>query len=138
MGGRIASQVAGYFINHPTADDDQKDIAHTWLRPTLSGLVFLGFPLHPPGNPEKLRDAHLKDIKAPMLFIQGSRDAFGTADEIRARIKRLKLPAKLHKVEGGDHSLKVPKGFSVKQETVYRIIQDEIAKWPASFKTPQP
>ena len=128
MGGRIASQVAAYFANHPTAADDQEGIADTWLRPTLSGLVFLGYPLHPPGNPEKLRDAHLTDIKAPMLFIQGSRDAFGSADEIRALIKRLKLPATVHAIEGGDHSLKVPKSAGVPQQQVYESTMDEIAQ----------
>ncbi len=65
MGGRIASQVAAA---------DGKNIA---------GLVLLGYPLHPPGRPDKMRDQHLKEIQAPMRFVQGSRDAFGTADEMR-------------------------------------------------------
>ena len=90
MGGRIASQVAA------TSESAEN----------ISALVFLGYPLHPPGKPEQLRDAHLKDIRAPMLFVQGSRDAFGTTDELRAVIKRLDLPATLYAIEGGDHSLK--------------------------------
>ena len=61
MGGRIATQVA--------AADPQLPIA---------GLVLLGYPLHPPGQPHKLRDAHLPLVGRPMLFVQGSRDAFGT------------------------------------------------------------
>jgi predicted alpha/beta-hydrolase family hydrolase len=126
MGGRIASQVAAHFANHPTAEDKTDGIANTWLRPALNGLVFLGYPLHPPGKPEKLRDAHLKDINAPMLFIQGSRDTFGTTDEIRNLIKRLKLSATLHAIEGGDHSLKVPKSAGVSQEKVYEDAMDEI------------
>src|SRR5258706_3615260 len=65
MGGRIASQVAASPEN--AADID--------------ALVFLGYPLHPPGRPDKMRDAHLPQIKAPMLFVQGSRDAFGSPDE---------------------------------------------------------
>jgi predicted alpha/beta-hydrolase family hydrolase len=65
MGGRIASQVAAAGAGE------------------LAGLVFLGYPLHPPGNPEKLRAAHLKDIRAPLLFMQGSRDPFGTPEELR-------------------------------------------------------
>ena len=64
MGGRIASQVA--------ARDGEN----------IAGLVFLGYPLHPPGRPEKMRSEHLPQIKAPMLFMQGSRDAFGTKEEI--------------------------------------------------------
>ena len=111
MGGRIASQVAAA---------DKSNIA---------GLVFLGYPLHPPGKPEQLRDAHLKDVHAPMLFVQGSRDAFGTPDELRAVIKRLQLPATLQAIESGDHSLKVPKSSSVPQERVYESTMDEIASW---------
>lgn len=95
----------------------------------LVGLVFLGYPLHPPGKPEQLRDAHLIDVQAPMLFVQGSRDAFGTPDELRHVIKRLHLPATLFAIEGGDHSLKVPKSAGVPQEQVYEATLDEIARW---------
>jgi len=130
MGGRIASQVAACFGNHPDAEDTSGGIADTWLRPALSGLVFLGYPLHPPGKPEKLRDAHLKDIKAPMLFIQGSRDAFGTTEEISAAIKRLKLNATLYPIEGGDHSLKVPKSSGLTHDQIYESVMDEIAQRP--------
>ncbi len=128
MGGRIASQVAAYFANHPDAQNSSKGIADNWPTRSLDGLVFLGYPLHPPGRPDKLRDAHLKDIKAPMLFIQGSRDAFGTTDEIRDLIKRLKLPATLHAVEGGDHSLKVTKLAGLSQIEVYASAMDEISR----------
>ena len=111
MGGRIASQVAA------VAPDG------------IAGLVFLGYPLHPPGRPDKLRDAHLKDIQAPMLFVQGARDTLGTAEEISAVIKRLRLPAKIYAIEGGDHSFKVPKSLGVPQENVYETIMDEIVGW---------
>lgn len=115
MGGRIASQVAAV---EPGG---------------IAGLVFLGYPLHPPGRPDKLRDEHLKDIRAPMLFVQGARDAFGTAEEIRAVIKRLRLPAKVQVIEGGDHSFKVPKSLSVPQQNVYETIMDEVTKWVGSI-----
>jgi len=111
MGGRIASQVAA-----AGAGD-------------LAGLVFLGYPLHPPGNIEKLRSKHLPDIKAPMLFVQGSRDSFGTPDELKPIIKKLKTPAELYVVEGGDHSFKVPKSAGVTQEEVYGAVLDQIADW---------
>lgn len=111
MGGRIASQVAA---SQP-ADID--------------GLVFLGYPLHPPGRPDKLRSEHLPKIKAPMLFTQGSRDAFGTKQEIEALIKKLKLPAELYSIEGGDHSFKVPKSSPVSQQDVYTLVLDHIARW---------
>lgn len=110
MGGRIASQVAA-----AGAGD-------------LAGLIFLGYPLHPPGRPEKLRSKHLSLIKSPMLFIQGARDTFGTAEELRPIVKKLSR-ATLHVIEGGDHSLKVPKSAGVTQEDVHKAVQDEIARW---------
>lgn len=110
MGGRIASQVAAKGLDN------------------LVGLVFLGYPLHPPGKPEHVRSKHLPNIKAPMLFVQGSRDSFGTPDELRPIIKKLKSPCKLYEVEGGDHSLKVPKKAGSQQD-VYAAVQDEIANW---------
>ena len=111
MGGRIASQVAAQGEHH------------------LAGLVFLGYPLHAPGRPEQLRDAHLKDVHAPMLFVQGSRDSFGTPTELRAVIQRLKLPATIYEIEAGDHSFKVLKGVKLGQEQVYETVMDEIVKW---------
>ena len=69
--------------------------------------MFLGYPLHPPGKPNQRRDAHLPAIKEPMLFVQGTRDPFGTADDIRALLPSLQH-AELHEVAGGDHSFKVP------------------------------
>jgi predicted alpha/beta-hydrolase family hydrolase len=114
MGGRIASQVA--------AEDASK----------ISGVVFLGYPLHPPGKPEQLRDAHLKAIRTPMLFVQGSRDAFGTPDELRAVINRDRLPATFCEIEGGDHSFKVPKSAALSQEEVYEMIMDKTAGWARS------
>jgi predicted alpha/beta-hydrolase family hydrolase len=111
MGGRIGSQVAA------VAPDG------------IAGLVFLGYPLHPPGRPDKMRDAHLKDIQARMLFVQGARDAFGTAAEIRAVIKRLRLAAKVYVIEGGDHSFKVPKSLGVLQQDIYEAVMDEVDKW---------
>jgi uncharacterized protein len=110
MGGRIASQVAAAGVGD------------------LAGLVFLGYPLHPPGNPEKLRSKHLPLIKSPMLFIQGSRDTFGTEDEMRPIVKKLPR-ATLHIIAGGDHSLKVPKSAGVTQPELYAAVQDEIVRW---------
>src|SRR5258705_8980757 len=121
MGGRIASQVAA-------AAAEEKD----QLADSISGLVFLGYPLHPPGNPQKLRAEHLKHIRAPMLFVQGARDAFGTADEITAIIKQFRLPAPLYVIEGGDHSLKVPKRVGT-QEQIYKLVLDEIRRWVLSL-----
>lgn len=72
----------------------------------VTGLVLLSYPLHPPGRPERLRDAHLKDIEAPMLFVQGTRDPFATPELLAATIAS--LPTATHvAIEGGDHSLRV-------------------------------
>ncbi len=111
MGGRIASQVAA---------KGGVDIA---------GLVFLGYPLHPPGKPEQLRDAHLPSIREPMLFIQGARDAFGTPDELRPILKRLKTPVELCPVEEADHSLKVPKKASRSQAEVDAFVLATVEAW---------
>ncbi len=122
MGGRIASQVAA---------EDENDSTLTGGRASarLAGLVFLGYPLHPPGKPEQMRDAHLKSISAPMLFVQGSRDAFGLPEELRAVIKRDRLPATLQVIDGGDHSFKVPKTSPMPQQQVYETTMDQIAQW---------
>ena len=95
----------------------------------IAGLIFLGYPLHPPGNPEKLRDAHLPAIKAPMLFVQGARDAFGTPEELRPVIKRIKAPVELCAIEDADHSLKVPKKASRSQTEVDALVLDTIVTW---------
>jgi predicted alpha/beta-hydrolase family hydrolase len=110
MGGRIASQVASAGLED------------------LSGLVFLGYPLHPPGKPEQLRAAHLAAIGKPMLFAQGERDPFGTPDELRPIIKKLKPAAQLYAIAGGDHSFAVPKKLGTQAE-IYNAVQDEIALW---------
>jgi len=110
MGGRIASQIAA-------ADPD------------LCGLILLGYPLHPPGRPEKLRAWHLGKIQAPMLFIQGSRDAFGTPNELEPIVKKLKPPVTLYVVEGGDHSFKVPKSSGRPQQEVFEAVYDRIGAW---------
>lgn len=111
MGGRIASQVAAGNISE------------------LSALVFLGYPLHPPGRPDRLRAAHLSAVKAPMLFVQGSRDALGTPDELRPIIAQIGPRAELYVVEGGDHSFKVPKSAGARQQDVHRAIQERIETW---------
>src|SRR5512140_3016131 len=90
LGGRIASQVV--------AAGEPAD-----------GLVFLAYPLHPPGQPERLRDAHLPRIEAPMLFVQGTRDAFARPDLLRRTIETLGPRAELVSVEAADHSFRVLK-----------------------------
>lgn len=72
----------------------------------VDGLVFLGYPLHPPGRPDKIRDAHLYGIEIPMLFVEGTRDPFcplPTLNGVMAKLPKSQLLV----VEDGDHSLKV-------------------------------
>jgi predicted alpha/beta-hydrolase family hydrolase len=87
MGGRIASHIVA--DGFPAA-----------------GLVLQSYPLHPPGKPERLRDAHLRRVGVPMLFISGTRDAFASGDLLEQTIASLPT-ATLHRIEGGDHSLNV-------------------------------
>ena len=91
MGGRIASQAAanGLFDRDP------------------AGLVFLGYPLHPPAKPEKRRNEHLSKVKPPMLFVHGSRDPFGTPGEMDEVVTRLKRGL-LVMIDGGGHSFEAP------------------------------
>jgi hypothetical protein len=114
MGGRIASQCAAKGTIAPT------------------GLVFLGYPLHPPKKPEQRRDRHLPKVRAPMLFVQGSRDVFGTTEEVAPLVVELAKNApgsRFFAVDGGDHSHVVPKRSGVPQEKVYAIIADVIVEW---------
>ncbi|HKV35703.1 MAG TPA: alpha/beta family hydrolase [Pyrinomonadaceae bacterium] len=120
MGGRIASQVVAARDDQPLALD-------------VSGLVFLGYPLHPPGQTSKLRVEHLEHIKKPMLFVQGTRDALGTPEEIQPFVKSLRPPGKIYAIEGGDHSFKAPKKFGIPQEQIYESAMDEIISWTGTI-----
>ena len=110
MGGRIASHVAAQGGAGP-----------------IAGVVFFGYPLHPPGNPAKRRDEHLPLIAEPLLFLQGSRDTFGTSQEIRQLIPSLQR-ATLHEVADGDHGFKVPKRAGDQGAVIERLF-DDVAEW---------
>ena len=75
-----------------------------------AGLVFLGYPLHPPGDPTSVRDEHLYRIGVPMLFLQGTRDPFAQTDRLAPVLSRLGGRASLVPFEGGDHSFHVSGG----------------------------
>jgi predicted alpha/beta-hydrolase family hydrolase len=114
MGGRIATQVAAQGA------------------PGIEGVVLLGYPLHPPGRPEKLRAAHLERVKAPMLFVQGSRDAFGTPEELEPFLAPLaERGTRLFVVQGGDHSLVPLKSGGLDRAQVIDRVADEIARFTA-------
>ena len=71
----------------------------------VEGLLLLSYPLHPPGRPAQLRTAHLPSLQVPTLLISGTRDAFGSAEELAAAIKLIPAPAKLVSIEGAGHGL---------------------------------
>ncbi|MEO5780291.1 MULTISPECIES: alpha/beta family hydrolase [Arthrobacter] len=72
-----------------------------------AGLIYLGYPLHPPGKPEKLRDEHLYGLTLPMLFLQGTRDTFATPELLEAVTARIGPSAAVQWLEDGDHSFAV-------------------------------
>jgi predicted alpha/beta-hydrolase family hydrolase len=112
MGGRIASQVV--------AAGTRAD-----------GLAFLAYPLHPPGRPETLRDAHLPAVAAAtsMLFVQGTSDAFAREDLLLGLIERLGTRAELHRVDSADHSFRVLKRSGRSPEDVLEEVRTTFLAW---------
>src|SRR5438128_9909 len=100
--------------------------------PGVRGLVFLGFPLHPPGRAGDQRAEHLAQVQVPMLFLQGTRDDFADLTLLKPLIKRLGQRATLHLVEGGDHSFHVLKRSGRTDADVMGEIADAIAEWSAT------
>jgi len=107
MGGRIASQAAASG------------------RLPVRGLVFYGYPLHPPGHPEKIRDAHIYSLSIPMFFFEGTRDPFCDLKLLEIILKKVKSPWGLEIIDGGDHSFEVPKSKGLTIQAVYRKILDK-------------
>jgi uncharacterized protein len=97
--------------------------------PGVRGLVFLGFPLHPPGRPGDSRAEHLAQVRIPMLFLQGTRDDFADLQLLQPVVKRLGEPATLHLVDGGDHSFKVLKRTGRAGDDVMTELVMTIDRW---------
>ncbi|MFI5364645.1 MAG: alpha/beta family hydrolase [Candidatus Binatia bacterium] len=114
LGGRMASHLAAHGV-------------------AVDGLIFLGYPLHPVGKVEQLRVAHLEKIRAPMLFVTGTRDALCRLDLLRQTIQRLQVPVTLEIVEGGDHSFNVPKAMRRDPRAVWDEIVTASARWLAKL-----
>ncbi len=114
MGGRIASHLAAV-----------RDIPGD----RIAGLLFLGYPLHPAGKPERLRDAHLGAIRCPMLFVQGSKDRLCDLTLLRATFRKLRAPHQLHVIDDGDHSFKVPKRTGRTEQDIFEEIGTVILSW---------
>lgn len=101
--------------------------------PGVRGLVFLGFPLHPAGKPSDERAEHLSDVKIPMLFLQGTRDALADVKLLKPVIKRLGARASLELFEDADHSFHVPARSGRKDAEVRRAMLDAFAEWTLSI-----
>jgi predicted alpha/beta-hydrolase family hydrolase len=93
------------------------------------GYVFLGFPLHAPGRPGDERALYLSDVDAPMLFLQGTRDSLADLALMRPLCKRLGRGAKLHVVDGGDHSFNVLKRSGRTPDDVTAELCAAITAW---------
>ena len=105
FGGRMTSQ---YLSANPDPD--------------IKGIIFYGFPLHPPGKPSTERAEHLKGVKAPMLFLQGTKDELATWKLIESTCSSLKL-ATLIKIEGANHAFKAGK------QNILQVLADTTKDW---------
>ena len=119
MGGRIASMVLAA----------QPETA-AWKK--VNGLVLLGYPLHPPGQPDRPRTAHLPDIRVPILVVQGTRDIFGTRAEVEPIFSTLKTLVAFEFIDGGDHSFAVPKSSGRTEADVHDAVAGRVATWLGS------
>ena len=93
MGGRMCSMVAA------GADGESRPAA-------IEGVVAISYPLHPPGKPDALRVEHLPAIEVPCLFVHGTKDPFGTPDELARWTATIAGPVTMHLIEGKGHDLK--------------------------------
>jgi uncharacterized protein len=89
----------------------------------VQGLLLCSYPLHPPGKPDRLRTQHLPDLKLPVLFVHGTRDPFGTIEELDAARKLIPGKTALLRVEGAGHGLGF-KGKARREELPARIVAE--------------
>lgn len=97
--------------------------------PSVCGLIFLGFPLHPPGKPSDARAEHLDQVRVPMLFLQGSRDEFASLELLKPVVEGLKSRATLKLFAEADHSFHAPKRSGLSDEERMAEILDTMASW---------
>lgn len=96
---------------------------------TADGLLLLAYPLHPPGKPEQLRDAHLPRITMPVSCFNGTRDAFCTPELMDRAVTKVQALWEMHWVEGADHSFHVPKSSGRTDAEVMAEIARISAEW---------
>jgi uncharacterized protein len=112
MGGRMTSQAAA-----------------EGLLAGVAGLIFFGFPLHPPNRPGTKRADHLAEVKLPMLFLQGSRDAFADLKLLRPICAKLGKLATLHVIPDADHSFRVPKKSGKSEDQILMELAETASQW---------
>jgi uncharacterized protein len=117
MGGRMTSTAA--------SED---------LIPEVRGLVFFGFPLHPPKQPATKRGDHLAKVTQPTLFLQGTRDDLADLKLLKPICKELGARAKLHIIEGADHSFHVLKSSGKSDGDILRELAHTTAEWASTLK----
>lgn len=120
MGGRMTSQAAA---DHPPEFEK------------IRGLVFFGFPLHPPGNPGTKRAEHLAQVRVPMLFLQGTRDQFADLKLLRPVCANLGERATLHEIESADHSFHVLKSSGKTEAEIMRELVQSVRAWADALST---
>ena len=116
MGGRAASMLA--------ADGYAAD-----------GLLLLAYPLHPAGQPEKLRDAHLSKIRMPVLAFSGTRDALCSRDLMERALGTVTAPWEMRWIDGADHSFHVLKSSRTNDAAVMENIAASSAEWLARLRS---
>jgi predicted alpha/beta-hydrolase family hydrolase len=95
----------------------------------VAGLAFLGFPLHPAGQPSSDRADHLAEVRVPMLFLQGTNDELAELSLLKPVVDRLGPLASLHPVEAADHSFHVPARSGRRDHEVMGEVLDALAAW---------
>ena len=114
MGGRVASQMAAAG------------------KLPVDRLIYYGYPLHPPGKKEKLRDTHLYSISIPMLFFAGTRDALCDLELLQNVLEKLQAAWSLELIAGGDHSFRVLKAIGLSSDDVLRSLVLKTVSWLAA------
>jgi hypothetical protein len=114
MGGRVATMLAAEGV-------------------ACDGLLLFAYPLHPAGQPEKRRDAHLPEIRVPVLCFNGTRDALCRRDLMEKALAGVQAPWTMHWLEGADHSFQVLKSSGRSDADVLNEVGEAVAKWVRSY-----
>jgi uncharacterized protein len=115
LGGRIASRI----------------VSDNLIQ--AGGLIFLGYPLHPPGRSDEPRDSHLYRIRVPMLFFAGSNDPYCSIEKLSEVLAKMDALSTLEVIEGGDHSFKLPEPSEVSEKEIYARILGKTLSWLRSI-----